>query len=107
MLTLIKLFDISIVASNCFGFVRRSIIDLSFFPPLTFNDSISEGESEKNAVSDPEISPEKNNKIININNETKVSTVKPKKNCSLIILDSIKKESESMSSKMTNYINQN
>ena len=100
MLTLIKLFDINMVASSCFGLVSKSNISSSFLPPLTFNDSISDGESEKKAVSDPDISPEKNKRIMRIINAIILSGVVPKKNCSERIFKTVKKESVFMSSKM-------
>ena len=100
-----KLFDISIVANSCFGLSRSCNIALSFFPFLTFIESRLEGESEKKAVSDPEIKPDKNNKTITTNSATIVSIVNPKKNCPEIISNKFIKRSVSMSSKLIYYVN--
>lgn len=99
ILTFIKLFEIRIVASNSFGLVRSLSISLSFLPDLTLSDSRSEGESEKNAVSDPEIRPEKNNSITNTIKAMIVSVLNPKKNCSEMF-NKVIKESASVSSKI-------
>ena len=105
ILTLMKLLEISIVASNCFGLSRSCNIALSFFPFLAFIESRSEGESEKNAVSDPEINPDKNNNTITNNSATITSMVNPNKICPEIIFNKFVKKSTSMSSKMISYVN--
>ena len=63
--TLIKLFEISIVASNVLGFSNNSKIVLEDFSVSLFNSSTSLGVKEKNATSDPEISAELISKINN------------------------------------------
>ncbi len=80
MLTLIKLFEISIVASNCLGFARSRRMALSFLLFFAFNRSISDGESEKKAVSDPDINPEKKSNTKIANKAMNVSAENPKKN---------------------------
>ena len=84
--------------------VRSWIIALSFFPFLTFIVSISEGESEKNAVSDPEINPEKKSKTNNTAITKIVLVEKPKKNGLEIITILLIKESNSMYSKIIFYV---
>lgn len=100
-----KLLEISIVARSCFGLFRSCNIALSFFPFLTFIESRSEGESEKKAVSDPEINPDKNNKTITNNSATTVSVVNPKNNCPKIILKKVIRDSDSTISKIISYFN--
>jgi hypothetical protein len=78
MLTLIKLLEISIVASSCLGLVSSFNIALSFFPFLTFIESRSEGVREKKAVSEPETKPEKNKRIIITNSAMTMPGEKPK-----------------------------
>jgi hypothetical protein len=52
---------------------------LSFLPDLNFKDSISAGESEKKAVSDPETRPEKKIRIISIIRPIIVSVPNPER----------------------------
>ncbi len=104
MLTLIKLFEIRIVANNCFGIVNRRIIALSFLLFLIFILSISDGEREKNAVSDPEIKPENNSNIKIIDNANTIPPVNPRKNCPETIFKQLTKESISIYSKIIFYV---
>jgi len=50
-----------------------------FFHSLFLSESISAGESEKKAVSEPDIKPEKNNSTTITNKAITTSVVKPKK----------------------------
>ena len=54
----ITLLAISIVASNNLGDAINLIITLCLFFEDTFNLFLSEGDSPKNAISDPEIKPD-------------------------------------------------
>ena len=100
MLTLIKLLDISIVASSSFGFLRRFKMAASFLPFLVFSDSRSDGDREKKAVSDPETIPEKNTRITRTMRPINVSELNPRKNCSDTVTIPFKRESGSVSSKI-------
>ena len=58
MAILIILFAISIVAKSLLGWLMSLIIKLCLVVPESFNLFLSEGESAKNAISEPETSPE-------------------------------------------------
>lgn len=107
MLTFTKLLEIRIVASNLLGLSNNLSMASSFFPFLSFNDSISEGDKEKNAVSEPETIPENITRITNITRPITVSGVKPIKNCSDTVFTPAKRGSGSASSKICNYVNTN
>ena len=64
MVILIRLLEISIVASNILGDSINLIINLCLFKGESFNLFLFVGVREKNAISDPEINPEQ------INNKT-------------------------------------
>ena len=54
----IKLLEIKIVANNILGSLINLRINLCFFESDSFSLFLSEGESAKNAISDPEIKPD-------------------------------------------------
>ena len=58
---LITLFEINIVASSIFGFLINFRINLCRFTKDAFILLLSVGVKEKNAISEPEIKPEKIN----------------------------------------------
>ena len=66
--TLMKLFDIKMVASNFFGVVKSFLTLLLALDSSEFNFSFSLGFREKNATSEPDINAEN---IRSINNTTK------------------------------------
>jgi hypothetical protein len=59
------LFDIKIVANSFFGLDKSEINKLSFFELDSLALSISCGDKEKKATSDPEISADKTNNPMN------------------------------------------
>ena len=80
--TLIKLLLIRMVANNFFGLFSKRKINWSFDWLLSRSFSISAGFNEKNAVSDPEINPDKINSKIKKTIEIISAVVIPIKNCS-------------------------
>ena len=61
---LITLLAINIVASSIFGFSMSRRINWYLLILESFNLLLSVGDSEKKAISEPEISPEQINKIM-------------------------------------------
>ncbi len=99
-----KLLEISIVARSRFGLVISCNIVLSLFPFLDFIESISGGDNEKKAVSEPDTKPEKNNKTIIMSSATTVSVENPRKNCPKMIFNQERKASVLTTSKMNYYL---
>ena len=76
-----KLLLIRIVASNNFGLSRNCRINLSLRWFLDLNVSRFAGESEKNAVSEPETRPDAMIRTMITMIDTIASVEKPLKNC--------------------------
>ena len=73
--TFMKLLEISMLARRGSGFFKCSNANLLLLFPFSSRDSTSDGESEKKATSDPEISAEQANRIITTNNSITIAVV--------------------------------
>ena len=80
MVTFTKLLLIRIVARSSLGLLRNSKTILSFLWLLWRSNAMSEGVSEKKAVSDPEIKPDITTRNMSTTIDKRTSSEKPIKN---------------------------